>query len=197
MVLVCISLMGNDVEHLFCVCWPSVCRLWRSVYLDSLLIFILCPFLNQVVYFLLIYMTSLCILVINCLSDKSFAHIFSHLVDYLLVSLIVPFAMQKLLSLIQSHLFILLLFPMPEETYQKKKYCNYCQRAYSLWFLLGSGWFQVLHLNPVHFEFIFVYSVIKQSSLFFTCSCPIFPAQLIKEVVFSPLYILVSLVGIN
>ena len=28
-------------------------------------------------------MTSLCILVINCLSDKSFAHIFSQLVGYL------------------------------------------------------------------------------------------------------------------
>ena len=32
-------LMGRDAEHLFRVCWPSVCRLWRSVYSGSLLIF--------------------------------------------------------------------------------------------------------------------------------------------------------------
>ena len=32
-VLICISLVMNDVEHLF-MCWPSVCRLWRNVCLD-------------------------------------------------------------------------------------------------------------------------------------------------------------------
>ena len=37
----------------------------------------------------------------------------------------------------------------------------------------------------VDFEFIFVYS--------FTCSCPVFPAPLIKEIVFTPLCILASL----
>ena len=40
MALLCISLMGSDVEHLFCVCWPSVCHPWRSVYSGSLLIFV-------------------------------------------------------------------------------------------------------------------------------------------------------------
>ena len=29
---------------------------------------------------------------------------------------------------------------------------------------------------------------------FFTCSCPVFPAPLIEETVFSPLYILASFV---
>ena len=28
--LICISLIMNDVEHLFCVNWPSVCLLWRT-----------------------------------------------------------------------------------------------------------------------------------------------------------------------
>ena len=32
-VLICISLVMNDVEHMF-MCWPSVCRLWRNVCLD-------------------------------------------------------------------------------------------------------------------------------------------------------------------
>ena len=30
-VLICISLITSDVEHLSCVFWPSVCLLWRSV----------------------------------------------------------------------------------------------------------------------------------------------------------------------
>ena len=47
----------------------------------------------------------------------------------------------------------------------------------------------------IHFEFIFVYGV-RECSKFhsFTCSCPVFPAPLIEEAVFSPLYILVSFV---
>ena len=32
-VLICISLLINDVEHFFCACWPSVCLLWKNVYL--------------------------------------------------------------------------------------------------------------------------------------------------------------------
>ena len=30
-VLICISLTISDVEHLSCVCWPSVCLLWTNV----------------------------------------------------------------------------------------------------------------------------------------------------------------------
>ena len=38
----------------------------------------------------------------------------------------------------------------------------------------------------IHFEFIFVYGVKKCSNFFFfVCSCPVFPAPLIKEAVFS------------
>ena len=43
---------------------------------------------------------------INRLSVISFANIFSHLVGCLFVSLMVSFAVQKLLSLIRSHLFV-------------------------------------------------------------------------------------------
>ena len=38
-VLVCISLIISDVEHLSCAYWPSVSLLWRNVYLGLLPIF--------------------------------------------------------------------------------------------------------------------------------------------------------------
>ena len=44
----------------------------------------------------------------------------------------------------------------------------------------------------IHFEFIFVYAVRKFHS--FTSGWPVFPSPLVKEIVFSPLYILASFV---
>ena len=44
LVLVCISLVISDVEHLFSACWPSACLLWKNVYLDLL------PFFYQIFF---------------------------------------------------------------------------------------------------------------------------------------------------
>ena len=42
MVLICVSLMINSVEHIFSyVCWPSVYLLWKNVYSGLLPIFAL------------------------------------------------------------------------------------------------------------------------------------------------------------
>ena len=38
-VLICISLIIRDVEHLFRWCWPSICVLWRNICFDLLLSF--------------------------------------------------------------------------------------------------------------------------------------------------------------
>ena len=47
----------------------------------------------------------------------------------------------------------------------------------------------------IHFEFIFVYDVRKYYSfIFFTGGWPVFPASLIEEAAFAPLYILASFV---
>ena len=47
----------------------------------------------------------------------------------------------------------------------------------------------------IHFEFIFLYGVKKHSNLIVLhASCPVFPAPLVEETVFSPLYVLVSFV---
>ena len=83
-----------------CASWPSVCLLWWNVYLGLLHIFKLGFFL------ILSYMSCLYILEINPLSVASFPNIFSHSEGCLFVLFIVSFAMQKLLSLIRSHLFI-------------------------------------------------------------------------------------------
>ena len=58
------------------------------------------------VFLILICMSCLCILEINPLSVTSFANIFSHSVGCLFVLFMVSFAVQKLISLIMSHLFI-------------------------------------------------------------------------------------------
>ena len=90
------------VSILSCVCWPSVCLLWRNVCLGLPPIF----FIGLFVFLVLSCMNCLYILEINPLSVVSFAITFSHSEDCLLILFIVSFAMQKLLSLIRFHLFI-------------------------------------------------------------------------------------------
>ena len=58
------------------------------------------------VFLILSYMTCLYILEINPLSVASLANIFSHSEGYLFVLFMVSFIVQKLLSLIRSHLLI-------------------------------------------------------------------------------------------
>ena len=68
--------------------------------------------IGSFVFLVLSCMSCLYILEINPLSVVSFAIIFSHLEGCLFTVLIVSFAVQKLLSLIRSHLFTFVLFPL-------------------------------------------------------------------------------------
>ena len=94
-----------------CTSWASVCLLWSNVYLGLLPSF----FIGLLVFLLLGYMSHMYILEVKPLSVASFASIFCLSVVCLFLLFMVPFAVQKHISLIRSHLYLLLLL-LPWET---------------------------------------------------------------------------------
>ena len=139
-----------------CVFWPSICLLWRNIYVGLLHIFWLgCLFL-----FVMGYLGFLYILEVKLLLVTLFANIFSHPIGCLFSLFMVSFAGQKLVNLIWSHLFSFAFVPTALGDWLKKTFVQFMSE--NVLPMFSSRDFMVLCLifkSLGHFEFIFVYGM--------------------------------------
>ena len=181
-VLMCISLIISNVEHLL-ICSLENVFLGPLPIVDGLLGLIF--FLN-----ILSRMSHLHILEMNLLTVSSFANIFSHSIYCLFILLMVSFAVQKLLSLIRSHLYIFVFISITLGDGSKNNIAAiYVKECFAYVSSRNFGVSSLTFRTLIHFESISLHGVRECSILILFIEWSIFPHTTYwRDCIFSIVY---------